>query len=124
MHEEFLSYLDLERGYSPLTITSYRSDFRYFLRYLSEANGQAKLTSISRQTIRRYIAWMRGEDLKSSSIARRLNSLRSFWNYLRDSGYTQQDPFLRISVGIILELLGPQLYLGLVIGLLSNIGCY
>lgn len=41
---------------------------------------------------------MRGEDLASSSIARRLNSLRSFWNYLRDSGYTQQDPFLRISV--------------------------
>lgn len=98
LYEEFLSYLDLERGCSPLTIKSYRSDFRLFRRYLKQANIAADVSNTDRQTIRRYITWMRSDDLKSSSIARRLNSLRSFWNYLRDSGYTQMDPFLRISV--------------------------
>jgi len=98
LYEELLSYLDLERGCRPLTIKSYRSDFRLFRRYLKQANTEADVSNTNRQTIRRYITWMRSDDLKSSSIARRLNSLRSFWNYLRDSGYTQKDPFLRISV--------------------------
>ncbi len=98
LYEEFLSYLDLERGYSPLTVSSYRSDFRVFLRYLKETGKEAIVEKIDRQGIRQSIAWLRKEQLKPSSIARRLNSLRSFWNYLRDNGYVQRDPFLDISV--------------------------
>ena len=98
LHEEFVSYLDLERGYSPLTIKAYQSDFRIFLRYLSHIGQEPQVHIINRQVIRRYIAWLRKEGLKPTSIARRLHSLRSFWNYLRDNDYTERDPFLQVSI--------------------------
>ncbi len=97
LYEEFVSYLDLERGYSPLTISAYRSDFRLFTRFLDDADLEASADAVDRQSIRQYIAWMRGEGLQPTSIARRLNSLRSFWKYLRDNSYVERDPFLRIS---------------------------
>ena len=98
LHEEFLTYLEIERNYSPLTVTAYRSDFRLFLRYLEASATLRELAALDRHCIRGYIAWMRGEDLQPSSIARRLNSLRSFWKYLRDNEYASHDPFLRISI--------------------------
>jgi len=99
LYEEFLSYLDLERGRSPLTVKSYRSDFRLFQRYLNQANTEADVSNTNRQAIRRYIAWMRREDLRSNSIARRLNSLRSFWNYLWDSGCSRLKAVILIQFG-------------------------
>ena len=41
---------------------------------------------------------LRDRGLKSATVARRVNSLRSFWNYLRESDHIQTDPFFRISV--------------------------
>ena len=35
LHREFLTYLEMERNYSPHTVTSYRSDFHTFLSFLS-----------------------------------------------------------------------------------------
>jgi site-specific recombinase XerD len=98
LYEEFLSYLDLERGYSALTITAYRSDCRLFLRALKRIGCEPDVEAIDRQVIRQYVAELRTSGLKSSSVARRLNSLRSFWKYLRDNDYAQHDPFLRISL--------------------------
>lgn len=31
LHEEYLTYLSIERNYSPRTVSAYRSDFRRFL---------------------------------------------------------------------------------------------
>ena len=63
LYEEFLSYLDLERAYSPLTITACRSDARLFLRYLQEARHQPSLDAIGRNAVRGYIAWLSREGL-------------------------------------------------------------
>ena len=48
--------------------------------------------------MRRYVAWLKGRGLKAATVARHLNSLRSLWNYLRESGYTEADPFFRLSL--------------------------
>lgn len=98
LYEEFLSYLDLERGYSPLTITAYRSDFYQFLVHLDDLALSRSLDSVERHVLRQYIARMREQGMAATTIARRLNSLRSFWKHLRDNGYAECDPFLRISV--------------------------
>lgn len=34
LYQEFLSYPELERDYSPLTIVAYRSDFRLLSQFL------------------------------------------------------------------------------------------
>ena len=98
LFEEFLSYLAVECNRSPLTITAYRSDFRLFTQCPGQAGQHLGPEDVDRQLIRRYVTWLHGQGHKPNSIARRLNSLRSFWKYLRDNGYTDRDPFLRVSV--------------------------
>ena len=73
LHEEFLTYLELERGCSPLTISAYRSDFRLFMRHIDSCDAEAVPASVTRPLVRQYIAWMRREGLRASSVARRLN---------------------------------------------------
>ena len=98
LHDEFLSYLDLERGCSPATIRAYRTDFRLFLRFLESIEISPDIGAVDKPVLRRYVAWLRGRGLKVSSVARRLHSVHSFWNYLRDNDYTEQDPFLGVRV--------------------------
>jgi len=98
LHEEFLTYLEVERDYSSLTAVAYRSDFRAFLHFLKTAGLLADLRQMDRSVVRRYVAWLKSRGLKASSVARHLNSLRSFCNYLRESQYTEADPFFRISL--------------------------
>ena len=98
LNEEFLSYLEVECDRSPLTIAAYASDFRLFLRCLGEAAHGLGPQDVDRQLVRRYITWLRAEGHKPNSITRRLASLRSFWKYIRDNGYTETDPFLRVSI--------------------------
>ena len=98
LHCEFLTYLEIERNYSPLTIVSYRSDFVTFLRFLSSEGLPHRIGTVERATVRQYIGWLRNNGLKPTTVARRINSLRSFWRYLRDCEYTGGDPFTRISL--------------------------
>jgi len=97
-HEEFLAYLDLEANRSPQTVTAYASDFRQFLLCLTETDREPVGEAIDRQTIRQYVAWLRRRGLSVTSICRRLASLRSFWRFLGDNGYTDRDPFVRVSI--------------------------
>jgi site-specific recombinase XerD len=98
LHEEFLTYLEVERDYSPLTAMAYRSDFRAFLHFLKAAGLLPHLRQMDRSVVRRYVVWLKSHGLKASTVARHINSLRSFWDYLRESQYTEADPFFRISL--------------------------
>lgn len=98
LHEEYLSYLAIERNYSPRTITAYRSDFRRFQAFMASQELEALPASVERTSIRGYVASMRTSGLSPTSIARRIHSLHSFWRYLLAEGYAQHDPFGQISI--------------------------
>jgi site-specific recombinase XerD len=98
LHEEFVTYLEVERDYSAYTAVAYRSDFQTFLRFLKGVGLLLRVDRVDRSVVRRYVAWLKGRGLKASTVARHINSLRSFWNYLRESQYTETDPFFRLSL--------------------------
>ena len=98
LYQEFLTYLSVERNCSPLTVTAYQSDGRLFLESLADQALPAETESITRLVVRQYIVWLRNRGLKPSSVARRIHSLRSFWNYLWDSDYTNTNPFRKLTL--------------------------
>ena len=59
--EDFLSYLEEERRYSPLTIKAYRRDLREFARFVDEYDPQQSRQPerIDRQTIRHFLGLLR-----------------------------------------------------------------
>lgn len=94
--EQFVLYLEAERGYSGLTSRSYRSDLRLFCDWLSQQQPEPSLEQVSLQTVRGWLVEMKSRGLAGTTIARRVHALRSFWRYLRESEIVEHDPLLKI----------------------------
>jgi integrase/recombinase XerC len=93
----FLTHLRIERQASVHTIRSYEHDLGTYCRYLNEAKGEgADPRAVDPTRLRRYSAWLSGQGLAASTVARHLASLRSFFRYLRRQGLVRSDP----SVGL------------------------
>jgi integrase/recombinase XerC len=93
----FLTQLKIERQASGHTIRSYQHDLAMYCRYLSDVHGEgADPRAVDPVRLRRYSAWLTGQGFASSTVARRLASLRSFFRYLRREGLVGADP----SVGL------------------------
>lgn len=89
----FLNHLKSEKQASPHTLRSYEADLLLFERYLSEAVGEGTdPTSADPRRLRGYSAWLNGQGYASSTVARRLASLRSFFRYQRRNGVVASDP--------------------------------
>lgn len=89
--QDFLAYLDAEKGCSPLTLRSYGSDLRQFWQF-ARANDVVALRDVATPLVREWIVSMKREGLASSSIARHVSALRSFWHFLLVSELATHDP--------------------------------
>lgn len=94
----FLDYLRYERSLSGETWRAYKSDLEQFHRFLQKSMGSdlVHISEISPDLIRRFFAGVH-EDLKNTSRARKLSTLRSFYNYLNDRGCYQDNPAQRVA---------------------------
>ena len=80
----FLAYLEAECGLADNTLKSYRGDLRDFLGWLTEHyGGQVEsLGAVDSDTLRDYLQALRDRRLATSSLARRLSTIRSFYRFL------------------------------------------
>ena len=95
---EFLAYLEHERNYSPLTITSYKSDFKRFLEFLDERAVPPKLQNVTTSVVRQYIASLSQAGYAASTVGRRVASLKSLFNYLCNCEYVTRNPLAPVSM--------------------------
>lgn len=95
--QEFLTYLKTEKGFSPYTILAYSYDLQHWLHDLRDQGATLELEAIGPPHLRAFVAHMSIRGLKPATICRRFNAIRSFWNYLIDSEYTEKNPCRRVS---------------------------
>lgn len=95
LFEEYLFYLTM-RNYSERTISSYRSDFRKFLQYLKERKTPPELDKMQPRIMRQYGMWLKKQGYPPNTIGRKINSLRSFFNYLVYEEYIDVSPMTRV----------------------------
>jgi integrase/recombinase XerC len=89
----FLDHLRNERQASSHTLRSYEHDLGLYCQYLADAEGEdADPRAAHPNRLRRYSAWLTGQGFASSTVARRLASLRSYFRYLRRQGIIGSDP--------------------------------
>ncbi len=89
--ETFLQHLAVERGASTHTLRSYRADLAQFAAFLAR-RGTARLDRVDAPTVRAYLAWLHGQGLSRSTIARKLAALRSGFRFLARRGYIARNP--------------------------------
>ena len=90
---QFLQHLKYERNLSPHTLRNYESDLEQFRSFLLsvEKRDDFPLHEIDRLTIREWMAGLHG-DHKKTSVARKLASLRTFFQFLVREGKLESNP--------------------------------
>jgi integrase/recombinase XerC len=97
MLDGFLTYLEAERRYSPLTVSAYRRDIERFIAWLGVAEADFHPTLVTTDDIRGWIISLSEErHLSPVSINREVSSVRSLFRWLRATGVVEKNPFLKI----------------------------
>lgn len=95
--DSFLDYLQYERNYSEETIKSYREDLRQFEEFAREEVGDSAPSEVKTELVREWIVSLMDRGYTSTSINRKLSSLRSFYKFLLRKGEVAVNPLQKIT---------------------------
>lgn len=91
MVQEFLSFLEKEKGYAENTIAAYRNDLTQFVSYI-ESKINDNWQNLDKEIIDQYIEYLKSQAYSSSTVARKVAAMKSFSRYLIARGVIQNDP--------------------------------
>lgn len=94
----FLSYLTGERQYSPETVKAYREDLEEFTQFLADNGGIKAWTAIDQLDVEVYLSDLYDRHYARTTIARKLSTLRSLYNFLMSNGQAKDDPFAYVQL--------------------------
>ncbi len=101
--EEFLSWLEVERGRSPRTLAAYRRDLAAYEKDLEARSGRA-IDAASSADVAAYLASLR-QTHGAASVARARSSIRGFHRFLVEEGLRGDDPTLDLPSISVTDLL-------------------
>lgn len=88
----FLTWLEAERRYSPLTVRNYQRDIDQFLGWLSLTRDSFVPNMIKREDVEEWIIYLGDKrKLKATSVNRTVASLRTLWRWLLHHGHVKRD---------------------------------
>jgi integrase/recombinase XerC len=90
--DQFTDYLRLERNYSERTVSSYRRDLILFRQFLKDTDVDLDLLTADRDTVRLWVVDMMDKGEATTTVNRKLSTLRSFYRFLRMKGILQSSP--------------------------------
>ncbi|GAE14494.1 Tyrosine recombinase XerD [Bacteroides pyogenes] len=93
----FLDYLRYERNYSEKTILAYGKDIMQLREFAQEKSREIDFLDVKPELIREWIVSLMDDGYTSTSVNRKLSSLRSFYKYLLRHGEVTVDPLSKIS---------------------------
>jgi len=89
--KQFSDYLLVERGLSINTIISYKLDLQDFAKFIDEKTKKS-LIDLGHNDISLYLSYLKDNKLASSSIDRKMDSLRTFYKFLSAERYITENP--------------------------------
>lgn len=95
--DSFLDYLRYERNYSDKTVLAYGEDISQLQEFVQREEEEFNPASISPDLIREWIVSLMDKGYTSTSVNRKLSSLRSFYKYLLKQGVVDVDPLRKIT---------------------------
>ncbi len=93
--ERFIKHLE-SAGKSSFTIVAYKKDLEQFTGYLTSVDIQ-DIREVKKDNIDGFIAKLITDSYTKKSASRKLNSIRTFFRYLKNEGVVEQNPSLDVS---------------------------
>tara|TARA_Y100001970_G_C14091717_1_gene780399 strand:- start:132 stop:1022 length:891 start_codon:yes stop_codon:yes gene_type:complete len=91
----FFNYLIIEKGLSNNTIYAYETDLNSFIKWINK-NKITNYLEVKESDINKYISYLFRSKLKSSSVNRKLSSLKSFYLFLVKKNHIDSSPVSEI----------------------------
>jgi integrase/recombinase XerD len=88
--EAFLTYLTTEKDCSENTTSAYRNDLTQFVEII--ADRVELWQDVDHSVLSAYVDHLQDKKYASSTIARKVAAVKSFFHYMMDSGRLQDDP--------------------------------
>lgn len=93
----FVEYLQIERNYSQYTVECYQQDIADLFLFMSEQAIDG-LDQVEYHDARLYLTNLFNQKLARTSVARKISSLRSFYNFLLREKFVHNNPFAQVSI--------------------------
>jgi integrase/recombinase XerD len=93
--DEFLTSLEVEKGYSENTRVAYKNDLSQFLHYLKN-QAEPRVESweaVKKDHLVAYILYLKTDrEYTSTTVARKVAAIKSFFHFLVADGFIKDDP--------------------------------
>lgn len=97
--DSFLKFLVAEKGYAENTIAAYQNDLGQFLRHVQKKmdDKAENWAQVKKSVIIDYIERLKGDgEYTSSTVARKVAAIKSFFHFLVAEGDIKEDPTLSL----------------------------
>lgn len=95
-HNKFLAHLK-EKSRAAATILAYGKDIEQLIQFLEKKGNSTKVISVSQGEIEKFLQEMGKNGYTQKSISRKINSIKTFFRYLKISEFLVEDPAVFIT---------------------------
>ena len=95
--KDFANNIKLEKNHSNNTVLAYVSDVRAFMLYLEEETSVNSVKDVTEFEIKGYLSKIY-ENVKKTSLARKIESIKSFFDFLEKKHMLKQNPAFLIDL--------------------------
>lgn len=93
----FLTYLKEKRDYSENTTAAYKNDLSQFLNFIQAEHVEVShWGDVGDEVVRDYVAHMREQPYASSSVARKVAAIKSFFQFLNKRDVVPENPTAKV----------------------------
>ncbi len=96
MVESFINYLEYEKRSSPHTVLAYRKDLEQFQEFCGLSFGLQDIQQAQHAEIRAWVIDLVEQGLSTTSVNRKIATLRSFYKFLLKSSILSKDPTYKL----------------------------
>ncbi|WP_346856799.1 tyrosine-type recombinase/integrase [uncultured Draconibacterium sp.] len=94
--ESFINFLKYEKRYSPHTVTAYENDLDQFVEFITKMVGDFIAQNVDAKLVRSWVVSLMEKDISPRSVARKVTSVKSFYNYLMKEQVVVNNPCVNI----------------------------
>ena len=97
LRDSFLDYLRFERNYSEAAVVSYGIDLTQFEDFIKSVDEELTVEEVDSDLIRQWEISLMEKGYTSTSVNRKLSTLRSFYRFLLIRGKVEKDPVRKVT---------------------------
>jgi integrase/recombinase XerC len=97
LKDRFITFIEVEKRYSPHTLLAYTQDLEQFSTFASENYAIAQIELADHQVIRSWFVSLIEAGTTPRTIIRKMSTLKSFFRFAKVNGFSAPNPMLKVT---------------------------